>query len=547
MRALPDKAGEPATATDPLPSTAEAPDTEAGAVPATAGDEQDAPPRHDAGRMRRKQVRGSALLVVGRVLTMVITTATQVVVVRALTKGEFGGFSYALSLATAGQTLLSLGQGRLLSRFMAKYEEQRDYDRMFGAMVLAVGTIVATSTLLVAAMFVMQGGLIPVEDPSTVHVVLILIFLAPLQALDQVFVSLFAVFSAPRAIFFRKYLFTPGLRLAVVVALALTHASVMFLALGYVLTGVVGFIVQAVVFLQVLRERGLVSKLRPSRIRLPFRAVFSFSMPLISGEFLLMSFTVGGVIVLGYFHPAAEVASYRAVFNPARLNTAVLAAFVPMFLPLAARLFERGDVRGLREAYWHTGALVAVLTFPIFALTGPLAPSLAVVLFGHRYASSGLVLSLLSLGYYFSTAMGFNTYTLQVTERIRFLLFANIGLAGLNVGLCILLGRPYGAAGVAAANLAVLVSQNVIQQWVLRRAIGTAFIDRSCVRCYAAIAGVTAVLAAFQYLLHPGPILGFAAAAAGSLAVLLASRSAIELGDTFPELNRVPVLRSVFR
>src|SRR3954451_4480775 len=114
-------------------------------------------------------------------------------------------------------------------------------------------------------------------------------------------------------------------------------------------------------------------------------------MPLITGEVLLMSFTGDGVLILGHYQSPPEVAIYRAVFNPSRLNTAVLGAFVPLFLPLAARLFERRDIRGLREAYWHTGAFVPVLTFPIFALTGPLAPSLTVVLFGQRYADSGPV------------------------------------------------------------------------------------------------------------------------------------------------------------
>ena len=159
-------------------------------------------------------------------------------------------------------------------------------------------------------------------------------------------------------------------------ALALTGSSVTFLAIGYLAAGArrAGRLRRSC-FVRVLRERGLLQHLRPRRIVLPFRAVFSFSLPLITGELLLLSLNVGGVLILGYFHSAAEVASYRAVFNPARLNTAVLHAFVPMFLPLAARLFAREDIDGLRRAYWHTGAFVAVLTFPIFALTGPLAPS----------------------------------------------------------------------------------------------------------------------------------------------------------------------------
>ena len=541
MSTVPNRAGGPGTGDrDDAPAGSAATDTRLPTDAEAASPGQ--PETGDSGRMRRSQVRGSALLVGGRLITMVLTTATQVVVVRALTKDAFGGFAYALAIATAGQTLLSLGQGRLLSRFMAKYEEQQDYDRMFGAMVLAVATIALTSIAFLGLMFLLPGELIPTRDSATVQVVLILIFLAPIQALDQVFVSLFAVFSAPGAIFFRKYLFTPGLRLIVVVLLAATHSSVTFLAVGYVVTGVIGLLVSMAVFMTVLRERGLIAKLHPSRIRVPYRAVFSFSMPLITGELLLMSFTVGGVLVLGHYQSASEVAIYRAVFNPSRLNTAVLGAFVPLFLPLAARLFEREDVHGLRRSYWHTGAFVAVLTFPIFALTGPLAPTLTVVLFGERYAASGPVLALLSVGYYFSTVLGFNAYTLQVCGRIRFLVGVNISIAALNVGLCFALVRPMGALGIATANLIALVVQNLLQQWALRDALGTAFVDRSVAWCYLVIVVCAAALWALQELVHPAPLIAFFAASGASLVVLLASRRAIELADTFPELRRLPLL-----
>jgi O-antigen/teichoic acid export membrane protein len=494
-------------------------------------------------QMRRSHVRGSALLVVGRIVTMLLTTATQVVIVRVLTKSDFGAFSYALALVAAGRTVLSLGQGRLLSRFMAKYEEHQDYDRMFGAVLLAVGTIVVTSLVALGVILGFPGQILDVHDPATVQVVLILLLLAPLEALDQVFINIFAVFSAPGAIFFRKYLFTPGLRLGVVVALTVTGASVEFLAIGYVAAGLVGLAVSVAVLVRVLRERGLLEKLRPRHLRLPYKEVFSFSTPMITAELLQLSLVVGGVLVLGHYQPADEVASYRAVFNPSRLNTAVLGAFVPLFLPMAARLFERRDIDGLRRAYWHTGALVAVLTFPVFALTGPLAHDLTLLLFGPRYSDSAIVLALLSIGYYFNAALGFNAYTLQVCARLRFLVCVNLSVATLNIGLSILLVPRYGAVAVAVANLVALVIQNLLNQWALRRTIRTGFIDRSCLRCYLTILGCAAALWLFQWGLRPGLLVGLIAAAAASLVVLVVSRSAIELEENFPELRRVPVLR----
>jgi len=77
----------------------------------------------------------------------------------------------------------------------------------------------------------------------------------------------------------------------------------------------------------------------------------------------------------------------------------------------------------------------------------------------------------------------------------------------------------------------------------LRRSIRTGFIDRSCLRCYLVILACGATLWVFQWTLRPGLVVGLVAATAASLIVLVSSRSAIELEESFPELRRVPVVR----
>lgn len=502
-----------------------------------------------AADMGREHVRGSTLLVVGRIASLVFTVATQVLIVRALTKGEYGAFAYALALAAAGRTLLSLGQGKILSRFMAQYEEQRDYPRMFGAMLLAAGTILVTSTILVVALFVAQDALVgtAVDDRAAIDLLLILAFLAPLEALDQVFVSIFAVFSKPRAIFVRKYLFTPGLRLVVVLVLVLTGASVTFLAVGYLAAQVVGFFVYIALLVTVLRDRGLLQHLRWRGMTMPFRAVFALSLPLITGELVFLAMNTGSVVMLGYFRSVEEVASYRAVFPSATLNKFIFTNFETLFLPLAARLFARGDHAGLRRTYWQTAVLLAVFTFPVFAMTGPFASATTETLFGARYADASVVLALLSVGYYVNIALGFNTFTLQVYGRVRFLVVSNIVVIIVSLGLGLLLVPRWGALGVGVANGTSLVFQNVITQIALRRTLGTAFIDRTYLRCYAIIVVVAAALWGLDVLLSPGLVVSLVLASAASLLVLLLNRRVLDLTDTFPELRRVPVLGRLLR
>ncbi len=84
------------------------------------------------------------------------------------------------------------------------------------------------------------------QDPKALSLMLVLIFLAPVQAIDQLFEGLFAVFSSTKAIFFRKYILAPGLKLAVVGLLMLGQSDIYFLAGGYLAAGAFGAVLYGV-------------------------------------------------------------------------------------------------------------------------------------------------------------------------------------------------------------------------------------------------------------------------------------------------------------
>jgi O-antigen/teichoic acid export membrane protein len=510
-------------------------------------DDQDpapGPEGHDAARMGRQHVRGSMLLLAGRLLSLLFTTATQVVLVRALTKGDYGVFAYAFTLVASGRILLSLGQGQLLSRFMTKYEEEHDFPRMFGSILLAVGTIFATSSVVLLAYAFFAGPLLgsSLDDPRAIKVLLILMFCAPLQALDQVFVSIFAVFSRPTAIFFRKYIVTPLLQLVVVVAIWRVHGSVFWLATGYVVTSFLGIAIYAVLLVRVLRERKILYRFRLSRLILPWKEVFAFSIPTMTTQLEFVITNMGTVVLLGVYGGARDVAAYRAVFPAARLNQVVYQTFVTMFLPMAARLFARGDHKGMRNSYWQTSMFLAVSTFPIFIMTTVFAHATTVTLFGDRYSSSGWVLAATAFGYYFSVTLGFNAYVLQVYGRLRFLVLSNVGSLVVNMGLAFVLIPPFGAVGAAIAGGGAMVGQNVVNQIVLGRTLHGAGKGESFVGPYLVIAGVSVALGAFQLVVHPGIVMALVVTTVASLVILRLNRTAMRLANTFPELLKVPLL-----
>jgi O-antigen/teichoic acid export membrane protein len=476
---------------------------------------------------------------------MVSTFVAQVIVVRYLTKEDFGQFAYAWSVVLLLQSVLALGLDRADTRFLSLYDETRDQARFFGVLAVEILTIAATGLLAVVAVVAMAGmgdGVPAGLDPAMLSLLAVLIALAPLQALDQATLNVFAVMARPRAIFVRRYLLEPLLRLLVIVLLAAGHRSVEFLALGYLAVGLLGTAIYGGLLVRLLRPRWRQHGLRLGRLTLPVRELFLFSLPLLTTNVVYAATTSLAGVILGYLRPSSEVAAFRAVQPVAALNAMVMLSFAILFTPAAGRLWARGDRDGMRDLYWQTASWLAVLTFPIFVVTTALAEPLTVQLFGLRYAESAVYLALVALGTYANAALGFNGLTIQMLGRIRYVVVINCCTAAFALVANLVAIPRLGALGAAVAVLATLVLHNVLKQAGLR-GTGVGVLDPRCARVYATVAGGVTAVALVQQAAHPPLVVGVAVAAAVSLLVLRLNRRALRLAGTFPELTRVPGLR----
>jgi O-antigen/teichoic acid export membrane protein len=517
--------------------------------PPPAADAPATAPVVDARDAARRQIRGSSLLLAGRMLSLAVNFATQVLIVRYLSKTDFAAFAYGLSIVALGESLAVLGLDKAIARFLPIYDERRAYDKLLGTLVMVAGSVLLLGLAFVLLAFGLHGfaGGDLGSDEQTLTVILILICLSPIQALDDILMGTFAVFSKPRAIFFRRYVLAPALRLAAIVLIVLSGSGVRDLALGYVIAGGIGVAVYVVMLVQTLRADRVLPRLRLNALRFPAREVYGFALPLVTVDLLFAVMNTTNVWMLERFGSAADVADYRVVQPAARMNLLVMTSFTLLFTPLAARLFARDDRTGIRELYWRTAAWMAVFSFPVFALTFVCAHQLTVGLFGERYAASAPILALLALGYYFNAALGFNGLTLRVYGLVRYVVVISVGVTVANVGVNLLLIPPYGAIGAGVGTCATLVLHNVLKQAGLRKGTGIGVFDREQVRVYATVAVAALALVGVNALLQPGPIAALAMVTVASAALLAITRDTLRIGDTFPELLRVPVVRRLTR
>ena len=494
-----------------------------------------------------QHIRGSSLLLAGRVCGVGLEFLSIVLLVRYLSKEDFGALSYALAVVVFFQQMAMFEMGNTLARFVPLYRERGQRSAIVGAIAVAVATVVGLGALIAAGILagIVVGGIRPTDNPEALRLLIVLAALIPLQGLDGLFTPLFAAFGASRAILLRQSVLGPGLKLASIATLIGLQAEVTALALGHLMTVAIGVLIYAWMFGRLLSAQGLLAFFGDGQRSFPVRDLFGFATPMLASQLAGVARGPAVVLLLGYFQPLEAVAAYQAVVPIAELGQLVIYAFTVLYVPLAAGLYAKGDITGSAHLYRQTALWVTVLSFPVFVLTCGFALPVTTTIFGSQYADAAPVLAVLSLGSFVQTCSGFNGLTLKVFGRLRYSVTIDVLATVVTLGACLLLIPRWGALGAAVATAGTHVAHNLLKQYGLRRATGITLFDHRYAAICAALLGVPLLLLALQAAIPVTIWVALPLAAAAALAVLWASWGALEIGTIFPELRRWPVLRRV--
>src|SRR5437867_324882 len=148
------------------------------------------------GEATHKEIRGSSLLLAGRLFSIGINFAAQVLMVRYLSTTAYGALSYALSMVEFCQAYSNNGFKRAITRFVPIYHERHEYEKLFGTILLVVGTTVLIGLIIIVAVHAPASPVsrFLIHDQQAKLLLLIMIFLVPIAALDELLIGLCASF-----------------------------------------------------------------------------------------------------------------------------------------------------------------------------------------------------------------------------------------------------------------------------------------------------------------------------------------------------------------
>jgi O-antigen/teichoic acid export membrane protein len=498
-------------------------------------------------------IRGSALLLVGTMISMAIDFGTQILLVRHLSKIEFGAWSYALAIVVLFATVAQLEMRQAVARFVPMYLERNDRRRALGAIVLAVGLVLALGSIFAVGIIALIDvvGFRPTQDLDSLRLLGLVAILIPIQSVDGALTGVFAAFGASRTIFVRQSLIAPGLRLSVVVALVVLNQDLTFFALGYVAASAVGVVVYFGALRRVLVARILQARIAgPAKITreaLPIAQMLVFVLPLLTSTLVWVLMESSDAVLLGFFFNAEAVANFRVVIPLARMNQLVATTFSVLYLPIAAGVFARGATAELADLYWRTARWMTVLSFPILVLTCAFAPVVVGTLYGQAYTASGSILALLAAAYFFQTITGFNGLTVKVHNRLRYMVVVDISMCVVNIAVNLMLIPARGALGAAVGTSVTLLLHNVLKQIGLRRFTSVPALPPDSARLYVGIVGLGLGSLVIANLVPSNLLVALVVSGIGGIVAVYLAWPTLGFTTVFPEVERLPLYRRVFR
>lgn len=511
-----------------------------------------APPPERTGNSDQATLRGSFVMLAGRLVSAGIGLVTQALIIKAfgddtVGKAQYGTFTTAVAAAALVQSFLALGLDRADTRFLTRYDEEGDTGRILGMIATETLTILGMSALTLGLVVATDGAVLGGDNSSVpMSVLLVVLCMAPLAAWDGVVVNFFATFSRPMAVFVRRYVLDPGLKLVVVVTVVLLGISARSMAVGYLVAGVVGTVLYLSLLVPLLRrilregaERGAVH-----RFAWPGRTLFAFALPLLTSAVVRVATLRVPMLVLPATAGVAAAGELAAAQVYATVIDLVPQVFGTLFLPRAARLATRGEAAATREHYWATATWTSVLAFPLACLVVGFPGAVVRDLMGDGFAVAAPSMAVMGIACYLNAALGLNSLQLQVEGKVAQITASNVVGLVLAVAGSALLAGPFGAFGTAVAVAVALLVPTLMRQWALR-GLGIGAVDRATARVWALVAVLLALQFTVDALFAPPLWAAFGSGAVLSVVLVFVVRDSLAVDEVLPMM--APVVRLLDR
>jgi O-antigen/teichoic acid export membrane protein len=481
-------------------------------------------------------------VLIGKILTFVMTGIALVVVTRVLGPSQYGVYTLAVAFAGIFGSIGYFGIGTAINKFVSESKQRRDAQEINRVISNALVILVVSGIALTMICFSLSSL---VSSSMSYVIKLVSFYIITSMLFGSVYDTLLG--------------FGQGKHIAIVAALeAVMQASVSIMlafagfgALAPIFGLIIGFFAGFVVGMYLIFKYNGLSLCMPSSRYL--KKILNFSFPVamsnIAGS-LLGSF---GLVFLGYFVVPAIIGNIGTAMRVSSLISIIFDSISFALLPaFSAALADKRLSKEAGRFYGYVVYLAIALVSPMLFYMAFFSTPFSYLIFGSGYAYAPLYISIMSIGLLIGVAGTYASTILISANKVRLVFKYNIAVAASVLLLMILLVPYFGSNAYMA--IAFLLSP-IIADWLFIKELSRMFKVRLRIGKFARLVIANMIASAFavtMYLFFSGiPLLVSAAAIYLVLYPLLATAlRGADRGDvnTIKELSRgIPLVGGALR
>ena len=406
----------------------------------------------------KKVVKGTGVVFIGTILGTLLGFVFRVIVVRYISKAEYGLLSLSLAMINILSMVSCLGFINGVPRFISYALGKKEYGKVWATIKTSIYLVAAFSIGFALILFFFSSHIADFfHEPDLASVIKIITFLLPLIALTELLISILRGLEDVKAKVYFQDIFSMGIKIFIISVVILLGFSFNGVICTYLISNFL-----TLFFLVYYTKNRLFGSI-PRKLNSNFsilKELLCFSLPLLGSSIFNLLRQRLTILFLGYFKTADVVGLYNAALPLAQLISMPLTAITFIYLPIASQLYAQHNIQDMKTLYTTVTKWTFCITLPIF-LCMFLAPKLIIrVLFGVKYIEASTALQILLFGFFIHTLLGPNGMTLVSLGKTKIMLFCSAIGTFTGIIAAILLIPHYGLNGAATSSFTSLIIMN---------------------------------------------------------------------------------------
>lgn len=414
----------------------------------------------------KKIGKGTVIALVGTGTGLLFAFITRIIIARYGT-GQYGIFSLALVVLNISILIATLGLQSGAARYIAYFRGKGETTKVQGTISASIQFATLASILFGLVIFFTSDVIATkiFHDAELILPLKIFAFGIPFLTVISVFVSVFRGFERVQEKVYFQDISINALFLLLLLPIFFLHLPFSWVFYAYLVS--LAFCALTLV-LYTTRRLPVRLTIKPS-VNAMGKELLLFSLPLLGVAILgiIMSWT--DTLMLGYFKTSDAVGLYNAANPLAQLTYFFSTAMLFIYVPVTTTLYAQNLLPEIRRNYTIVTKWIFSLTLPLILIFILFPETVLVLLFGANYVAAGQALQILLLGSLIVNLLGPNGATLVAIGKTRFLMWASIAAAGINVILNIALIPQWGIVGAAIATATSLALHCIIKHVKVHR------------------------------------------------------------------------------